>query len=142
MRHAPRILRCAAAVAALVLTTSACSNEEASVNRRPHTGATTASVVNGMQVVPVDATDTYRFVPSTITVHPGLVRIDLHNVAPNGVGAPHNWAIPTKSVTTPLVSAGRTDSVTFTAPAPGHYTFVCTIHVQQGQTGTLVVLDR
>ena len=124
------------------MTLSACSNREPSVNKRPHGGSTTASAVDGLQTITVDATNTYRFNPSTITVHPGLVRIELHNVGKNGVGAPHDWALPTVSVTTPLVSAGKVDTVTFMAPSPGHYTFVCTIHRKQGQTGTLVVLDH
>jgi plastocyanin len=127
---------------AATLAATACSNREASVNRRGHSGSTTASVVNGLQEVDVDATATYRFNPSTITVHPGLVRIDLHNIGKSGVGAPHNWALPVANVTTPLAAAGQVKTVTFTAPAPGRYTFVCTIHRKQGQTGTLVVLDR
>ena len=141
MPPARSLLRWALAVGAVLLLASACSNRESSVNRQPHTGATTAAAGAGTQVVRVVA-EGFRFDPSQITVHPGLVRIELHNVAKGGVGPPHNWAVPTKSVTTPLVPAGRFDSVTFTAPAPGHYTFVCTIHAKQGQTGTLVVLDR
>jgi plastocyanin len=45
-------------------------------------------------------------------------------------------------VATPLAASGQTQSVTFTAPAPGTYRFVCTIHVKQGQTGKLVVLPN
>ena len=115
-----------------------CSNTSASVNRNPHTGATTASVVDGVQKVTVDANDLYRFDPSTITVHPGRVEIELVNV---GKGAPHNWSLPVVSgATSPLAPTGEHSFVTFTAPAPGKYTYVCTIHVKQGQTGTLVVL--
>lgn len=128
-----------AAVVATVAACAACSNGTPPVNRRPHPGSTTATVVNGFQRVEVVATDTYRFDPSTITVHPGRVEIDLTNI---GKGAPHNWSLPIASATTALASAGRTESVVFTAPAPGRYTFVCTIHVRQGQTGTLVVLDH
>ncbi len=113
-----------------------CTSQGA-VNRTPHTGSATASEVAGVQQVAIRATDTYRFDPSTITVHPGKVRIVLTNV---GKGAPHNWSLtgfPDAFV--PLATAGTTREATFTAPAPGRYTYVCTIHVKQGQTGTLVV---
>lgn len=123
----------------LALALSACSNTTASVNRRPHTGATTASVADGLQRVTVDANELYRFDPSTITVHPGRVEIDLVNV---GKGAPHNWTLPVLGAGTPLTAADQHSSVTFTAPAPGKYTYVCTIHQKQGQTGTLVVLPN
>ena len=126
-------------VLVLAVTTSACTNRESPVNRRPHAGATTAAVVDGVQRVRVEATDTYRFLPSTITVHPGRVLIVLANV---GKGAPHDWSLDGLGATTALAGAGETRAVSFTAPAPGRYTFVCTIHRKLGQTGTLVVLDR
>lgn len=117
----------------------ACSNTQPSVNRRPHTGATTASIVGGVQELTVNAGDTYRFDPSTITIHPGTVHVTLVNT---GTGAPHNLTFLGFSAATPLAPAGQRQEVTFTAPAPGTYTFVCTIHRRQGQTGTLVVLPR
>lgn len=125
-------------LAVVGLLTAGCSNTQASVNRRPHVGATTAAAVDGVQQVTVTAGDTYRFDPSTITVHPGTVRITLVNA---GQGAPHDWSLlGMPAAATALTPAGATESVTFTAPAPGTYTFVCTIHERQGQTGTLVVL--
>ncbi len=60
-----------------------------------------------------------------------------------GKGAPHNLSVvglPADFV--PIVQAGQTSSATFTAPAPGRYRFVCTIHEAQGQTGMLVVLPN
>ena len=137
-----RSLALVSGVLAVGALATACSNRDPSVNRRGHSGSTTASVVDGLQVVQVSATDTYRFDPSSITVHPGKVRIELRNIGKQGVGAPHDWALPSSGVTTPLAAAGQIQNVTFTAPAPGQYTFVCTIHRKQGQTGTLIVLDR
>jgi plastocyanin len=122
---------------ALVVGLSACTNTQPAVNRRGHSGSATASVVNGLQVVTVTASDLYRFDPSTITVHPGRVEIDLVNI---GKGAPHDWSLDGFTAQTPLAASSQTRSVTFVAPAPGRYTFVCTIHRKQGQTGTLVVL--
>lgn len=125
-----------AAVAAAVLLTGC--QTESSINRNPHEGSTTASSESGVQQVTITTDQTYRFYPSTITVHPGKVKITLKHT---GTGAPHDWSLqgfPADYV--PLLDPGQSRSVEFTAPAPGTYTFVCTIHVNQGQTGKLVVL--
>lgn len=132
-----RSARLGAAALLPVAALAAGCQSQAAVNRAPHTGSATASTVDGVQQVTVDATDAYRFDPSTITVHPGRVRIVLHNT---GTGAPHNWSLEGfADAFAPLAQAGGTTQTTFTAPAPGRYTYVCTIHKQQGQTGTLVV---
>lgn len=115
-----------------------CTNTRSAVNRRPNGGSATASVVAGEQRITVNTGDTYRFDPATITVHPGRVTVVLVN---NGHGAPHNWTlIGLPGAATALANAGQSQSTTFTAPAPGSYSVVCTIHEKQGQTGTLVVL--
>jgi plastocyanin len=125
-------------LAVLVLTgTAACSNRQASINRRPQSGAASASVVNGAQQVTIYVGDTYRFSPDVITVHPGLVQVILVH---QGTGAPHDLSVlgfPADFV--PLVNPGGTSTATFMAPAPGKYTFVCTIHQAQGEIGTLIV---
>jgi plastocyanin len=128
---------CWLVVAAVPLT--ACQTQSA-INREPHSGSTTATSTDGVQQVTITADQHYRFSPSTITVHPGKVKITLSHT---GTGAPHDWSLtgfPADNV--PLVNPGQSKSVEFTAPAPGSYTFVCTIHVTQGQTGTLVVLPN
>lgn len=125
-------------IAAVVLV-GGCQSQSA-INRNPHVGATTAAATDGVQDVVITTDQNYRFDPSTITVHPGKVRITLKHT---GTGAPHNWSLqgfPADAV--PLVSPGQEKSIEFVAPAPGTYTFVCTIHVAQGQTGTLVVLPN
>jgi plastocyanin len=131
-----------AAVLLTALTVSAvpaaCSNRQASPNREGHPGSATASVVDGVQQLTVTVDNSFRFDPSTITVHQGTVKITLVH---KGTGAPHDFSVsgfPADNV--PLVRAGATTSATFTTPAPGSYKFVCTIHVAQGMTGTLVVL--
>jgi plastocyanin len=132
------IARTVAVAACAVVLLAGCSNRTANVNRRPQSGASTAAEVDGVQQVTVKADDKYRFTPDTITVHPGQVKITLINT---GNGAPHDLSLtgfPADFV--PLASSGQTTTATFTAPAPGRYQFVCTIHVAQGQTGTLVVL--
>jgi plastocyanin len=136
-------MRSAAALAVLLLAAVACQSQ-ASINREPHGGTGTASPeASGVQqiVVKTGSTDSdYRFHPSTIVVHPGRVHLTLVNEGHTANGAPHDWSLngfPTAAV--PLLQAGERASVTFTAPAPGTYVFECTIHLRQGQTGTLVV---
>ena len=83
---------------------------------------------------------TFRFDPSTITVHRGQVKITLHHL---GTGAPHDWQLtgfPAAQI--PILSDNQTQSVTFMAPSPGKYQFVCSIHLNQGQTGTMIVLPN
>lgn len=134
----PAVRPLLAAAAVSVLAVTACSNTQPAVTRRPRTGSATASVVDGVQQVTLLVGDDYRFHPSTITVHPGRVQVVLRHT---GTGAPHDWQLsdfPADFV--PLTSGGQTRSATFIAPAPGRYEFVCTIHVRQGQRGTLDVL--
>ncbi|MDQ2748945.1 MAG: cupredoxin domain-containing protein [Pseudonocardiales bacterium] len=138
MHPSPRALpRAAVALGCAAAVLAACT-KEASINRRPNGGTATATVVDGLQVIVVKAGDTYRFDPARIIVHPGPVRVALENV---GKGAPHDWTLTDlPGAATALASSGETKTATFTAPAPGTYTFVCTIHKKQGQTGKLVVV--
>jgi plastocyanin len=128
-------------VALLALATLvACTNREAEVNKRPHGGTGVASDVGGVQQVVLRTGVDLRFSPSTIIVHPGRVRIVLVNTAQPGAGPPHDLqASKVPGADVPLTAAGHTQSTTFTAPAPGTYTFVCSIHAAQGQTGKLIV---
>ena len=139
MLPSPHVLSHAALAAGCVMILAGCTTEP-SINRRPQHGTATASVVDGLQQIVVRADDTYRFNPGTIVVHPGRVLVALVN---EGKGAPHDWTLgDLPGAATSLASAGQTKTVTFTAPAPGTYTFVCTIHRKQGQTGKLVVLKN
>lgn len=130
---------CAAAM--VVSSGAACAS--APINRTGHSGSVAASIVNGTQQVTLTAGDDYRFHPSTFSVHAGKVRVILHNT---GKGAPHDLQVtgfPSDFV--PLASAGQTQETTFTAPPVQNgkatkYEFVCTIHVRQGQTGTMIVM--
>lgn len=139
-RTAVRVVAAPLVVLALLLTLTACQTKSA-INREPQSGSTTASVDAGVQDVVITTDEKYRFTPATITVHPGKVRITLKHLGTNG--APHDWQLqgfPADYV--PLTQPGQTRAIEFTAPAPGTYTFVCTIHITQGQTGSLVVLPN
>lgn len=131
----------ALAALALLGLLAGCSNRESASNKRPHTGTGTASTVNGVQQLIVTTGVDLRFHPSTLVVHRGPVRIVLKNVPTNGSGPPHNLYFGGLPVSDdiPTTSAGQSQSVTFTAPGPGTYRFVCTIHQAQGQTGKLIV---
>jgi plastocyanin len=132
---APRI----ALVGALgaVLLAAGCASQPA-VASGPHSGSTTAASVAGVQQVTITVADNYRFDPSTITVHQGMVRITLVH---KGIGAPHDFSVVGfPGDQTPLANHGQTVSTTFMTPSPGTYKFICTIHVAQGQTGELIVL--
>lgn len=130
-----------ALLGALTMVLAACSNVKSAPQREPYVGTTTASEQGGVQQVTVTVDSSFRFDPSTITVHPGKVKITLvHN---GSGGAPHNWQLtqfPSDFV--PDTTAGQSNSMTFTAPSPGTYQFVCTIHTAQGMTGKLVVLPK
>ncbi len=133
----------AATAAALLLVAGAvsgCSNTRSAAQKQPHSGSGTASTVAGVQQITVLTGADLRFHPSTIVVHTGAVRIILVNRTTTGNGAPHNLQVSgLPGAAVPLTPAGDVASVTFTAGKPGRFQFVCSIHTQQGQTGTLVV---
>lgn len=118
-----------------------CSNREPL--KPPPVGPTEVSIrpgADGVQQVTVDAGDDNRFSPAIIDATVGRIRLTLKHT---GTGAPHTLygaAVPGMRV--PLVRAGETQSIQFTASQAGRYRFICTIHEAQGQTGTLVVAPR
>ena len=122
----------------VVSLSTACSNNQSAANRQPYEGTTAAAATNGVQTITLRVDNGFRFHPSTIVVHPGTVQITLDH---GPTGAPHNWQLSgLPGAYVPPVGAGAKGTVTFTAPAAGKYTFVCTIHERQGQTGTMIVL--
>lgn len=130
------------ALAGVLVLTSACSNEESATAKRPQSGTGTATAVaGGVQQIVVDTGPDLRFHPSTLVVHPGRVRIVLRNMRMgNSGGPPHNLQVfGVRHAYIPTISQGQSASATFEVDKPGRYRFVCTIHEQQGQTGTLVV---
>lgn len=132
-----RLALLACAALAVPTTLAGCTNSQSSINSRPHTGTATASPVGGVQQVTIEVGADDRFHPSTIVVHRGKVRIVVKHDAD---GAPHDLQVADlPGAYVPTMGSGQTRSVSFTAPAPGNYRFVCTIHAKLGMTGTLVV---
>lgn len=123
------------------LLLTGCTNAEPV--RPPPQGPTEAHASvgpDGVQQVVVNAGDDLRFSPAVVDVTVGRIRLTLRHT---GHGAPHTLsAASVPGLQVPLVRAGDTRSVQFTASQPGRYGFVCTIHEAQGQTGTLVVTPR
>jgi plastocyanin len=125
---------------AAIALLAGCTNAEPTINKQPHPGVSTAASRGGVQQVRVTTGVDLRFHPSTIVVQPGKVRIVLVNDTGKGVGPPHDLdVLGIPGATVPLAQPRQAREVTFTAPSPGRYRFVCTIHAKQGQTGVLVV---
>lgn len=131
-------LACLALAAPLLV--SGCGGSDGGDGGGSTAAPASASTVDGVQQITIRTGDDLRFHPATISVHPGKVRVVLRN---EGKGPPHDWQVPTfPAAFVPLAGAGQTREATFTAPAPGRYQFVCTIHERQGQIGTMTVTDR
>ncbi|WP_308222668.1 cupredoxin domain-containing protein [Frankia sp. AgPm24] len=72
------------------------------------------------------------FSASELVAKPGKIRVDFS--VPAG-SAPHNFVIPrVNGAFTRIVSAGNSQSVTFTVTEPGSYQIVCTIHANMTAT--------
>lgn len=145
-----------AGVAGLALTLAACENSQPSQAVAPQQGDVTVTAgADGVQSVVIDANDEFRFLPATVRVHVGKVRITLRNVgstphtltfdtltAQSGAaqsGAAQSGAAQPGKVAVPLTRGRAEQLVEFTVNTPGRYGFVCTIHESLNQTGTLVV---
>ena len=80
----------------------------------------------------------FAFSPFSITVLAGeKVKLTFKN---NGQ-APHNLAIKELGISTKTIGGGQTDTIAFTAPASGIFTFFCSIpgHRSSGMEGNLKV---
>jgi plastocyanin len=130
-----------AGVASLAMALASCENSQPAQARAPQQGDVTVTAgPDGVQSVTIDANDAFRFVPATVRVHVGKVRITLKNVG----STPHNLAFSTLSdkagkVAVPLARGGTEQTTEFTVNTPGTYRFVCTIHEALNQTGNLIV---
>lgn len=80
----------------------------------------------------------FAFSPSTITLKAGeRVKVSFRN----GGQVIHNWIVERQGIGTQTIAGGANDSVEFTAPAAGTYTYFCSVpgHRERGMVGTLKV---
>ena len=83
-------------------------------------------------------TNSLRFMPATVHVRTGTVRITLMDMG----AYPHNIVIPSLKVTSATVTGdpgGGTVTFTVTFRHPGSYPFYCQYHQSAGMTGMFVV---
>jgi nitrosocyanin len=96
------------------------------------------NTANGVTTVTMEAGSFY-FKPNQITVKKGdkvKVVITSHDMM-------HNFNIDELKVKSPLVKAGETSTVEFTADKVGNFQFYCSVgqHRAHGQVGTLTVTE-
>jgi uncharacterized cupredoxin-like copper-binding protein len=119
----------------LVALTACSSSTSTSAAPRPGAGDNASA-----QMVAVQASDSLKFEPDSLTVKAGQpVQLTLTNAGQ----LQHDWSLdqgaaqPVKIV----ANAGQTAAGTFTIQQPGTYTFMCSVpgHAAAGMKGTLTV---
>lgn len=82
------------------------------------------------------------FDPSKVEVKAGtLLKVTFQNTDLNPLGA-HNWKLDkVEGAATKVVGQGGSETITFTAPAPGEYAYYCAVpgHRGFGMEGKLIV---
>lgn len=138
-----RALVLAAALLVLAGCSSPASDSDSSGSTGPASSSNPGFAPPQPQTVHMTASGQFSagvaFEPNEFTViSGGEVTVLLHNSVKDGVS--HNWKVDGVA-TVPTTSAGASNEVTFTAPAPGTYTFYCSIgsHRAAGLEGTMTV---
>lgn len=93
--------------------------------------------VTAVKEVTVSGTE-FSFSPAVITVKNGeRVKVAFQNKGNTG----HNFGVLGLGVSTKTIGPGQTDTIEFTAPASGTYTFICSVpgHREAGMEGSLQV---
>lgn len=130
------------AIVAAALTLAACgasSPPSASGPQRSSSPASSGSSGSTAgQRITIEGTTTLKFMPMTVPVHTGTVRITLKDMG----AYPHNIVIPALGVTSQTVTGdpgSASVSFTVTFAHPGRYAFHCQYHQSAGMTGVFVV---
>lgn len=124
--------------AVLAAGSAGCSNRD---SPRAHPKRPTGPPVvaspgpGGVQVVTIEVDDGLRFRPSVVEMRPGRLTIRLHD----GGTTPHTLRFTATDRGISNVDGGQTREATFTAAAPGSYSFVCIYHERLGMSGSVVV---
>lgn len=99
------------------------------------TPALTPTVDGDVQVFSVVGLPTLEFSAEELVASPGRIRVNFS--VPEG-SAPHNFVIKEiPGAATEILSAGESQTITFSVDEPGEYTVICTIH--RDMTATLTV---
>jgi len=101
------------------------------------TSPTTQAPASGATEINVVGTE-FSFNPASISVKAGeKIKITFRN---NG-RSPHNLVVEGLNIGTKTISPGQTETIEFTAPSSGTYTFFCSIpgHRAAGMEGSLKV---
>jgi plastocyanin len=116
---------------------SAPPSANATASAPPSTGASASPAGETTTlVIGTKPGDDLEFDPDEVSVPAGAkVSITFENRS----ALPHNltFRAPIDAASDPVVAAGASDTVDFTAPAPGDYVFACAIH--PGMQGKLTV---
>jgi plastocyanin len=102
------------------------------------TGKATTPPPDERGAISITTTDSFRFVPASVTAHVGRIRVVLKNEG----SYPHNISFPDLHVTSKTVSGtpgSTTTELVLNVAKPGRYRFICTFHDQAGLTGSLDV---
>ena len=100
------------------------------------TATLTPVVENGVQVFDVVGLRTLEFSATELIAKPGRIMV---NFSVEKQSAPHNFVIPDiPDAHTSILSAGESQSITFTAGERGTYEVLCTIHKNMRATLKIV----
>jgi plastocyanin len=135
MVRARRLTVALGLVMAVLLAAAGCGG---SGEGTPDAGATLSPTQgpNGLQIFTIVGKVDMRFSATNLTARPGRIRVDF---SVEQQSPPHNFVIPKiPDAHTGIVSAGESQSVTFTADAPGTYPVICTLHPNMTATLTIV----
>ncbi|WP_235487831.1 plastocyanin/azurin family copper-binding protein, partial [Frankia sp. AvcI1] len=133
-RRASRAAALLGLVLAVLLGVAGCGGDGGS---SPSAGPTLSATqgTDGVQVFAVTGLPSMKFSATELLAKPGKIRVDF-SVAQGS--APHNFVVPRiPAAHTSIVSAGESQSVTFTVTEPGDYPVVCTLH--PNMTATLKI---
>ncbi len=134
-RRASRAAALLGLVLAVLLSVAGCGGDSGD---SPSTGPTLSATrsADGVQVFAVTGLPSMKFSATQLVAKAGKIRVDF-SVAQGS--PPHNFVVPRiPAAHTSIVSAGESQSVTFTVTQPGDYPVVCTLH--PNMTATLKII--
>jgi plastocyanin len=145
-RGRPNLLLTASALVSALVLMAACAGcagggkVHVSGTGAPKAGVPSASAsaqpaADGVQQIVIDTTDDDRFKPDVVFAHPGKLRITITNPSL----LPHSFILPTLSVQSETIFAGKSVVVTVDLKDTGSYPFECGFHKHQGMVGQLIV---